>query len=875
MPRTAPRAVAGALLAAGIATIGCATPEPRPTAPPPADAFPFVIPADDALKSATDVSALNPAPLTADHKLTIRNGHFFDKTGRRVRFVGVNIASGDPFPEKKDAPKIAARLRKFGVNLVRLHHMDATWAKPSIFRMTGGYEKTTALDPKSLDRLDFFVAQLAKHGIYVDLNLHVSREWNPADGFPAADGKPALGKVIAYFDARAITLQKQYATQLLTHVNPYLKQRWADLPGLALIELNNEDSLVGTGDGGLPPVFRAELATGWNAFLKTRYGTTAALRSAWNRDATPLGENLLANGRFQSGTQSWVAESQGPTALRLETVDVSGQTNAPDGKALKVTGIRTDGTNWHLQLHQIDLTLKPGQQYTVSFVARADAPRPLIVSARLHQPPWSMVGTETTLGLDTRWKRYTVSFVANQSAVDGHNRLSFTLGDSATDFYLADLSLRPGGGDVALAADQTIEAGTIELPGPSASPPGRDYVAYLMDVEERYTRALRDHIRGLGCSVPVACSQASYGGIAGVWREANLDWVDMHSYWQHPSFPAAAFDPNNFRIDNTPMVKDGGAGTLDGLAMHRVAGKPFTVSEYDHPAPSEWAAEMIPMLFAYAAWQDWDGVFLFDYEPGGRNEIQGYFDVGMHPAKWAFLPYAANLFLRGDLGSAVDQMLLTVPSGQVAALKAAGTDYSFWGTAGQPVGARDFVTHRASVRFDDAATKPELLRRSERRMPLGRLSWDHEASVFIVDAPAAKSVVGLASGKTTTLTNLSLTLRATARNFAAIALTAKDGKPIDRSGSLLLTAVDTVNNRGLDWNAERTFAQNAWKSGPTIATVPSGTVTLTTAARSATVWALDGNGRRRRTLPSRLQNGSLSFEIGPSWQTLWYEIATQ
>jgi len=80
---------------------------------------------------------------------------------------------------------------------------------------------------------------------------------------------------------------------------------------------------------------------------------------------------------------------------------------------------------------------------------------------------------------------------------------------------------------------------------------------------------------------------------------------------------------------------------LDFLLKHD--GKAFTVSEYDHPAPSHYAAEMFPMIASFAAVQDWDGFFQFAW--GGTDHdarrITGYFSLQQHPGKLAFLPAAA------------------------------------------------------------------------------------------------------------------------------------------------------------------------------------------------------------------------------------------
>lgn len=845
------------------------------TTQPTDSGFPFVIPYEMPDGGVTDASDLN-TPIGAQQRIVAKSGHFYDQTGKRVRFVGVNMAAGAAFPTRENAPIVARRLRHFGVNLVRLHHMDAHWSVPNLFYFEGNsYGKSIRkLDPRSLERLDFFVSELKNNGIYVDLNLHVSREWRTVDGFPDGDKAPDLGKVIAYSDAKAIEFQREFAREMLTRKNPYTNQRYADDPVVAVVELNNEDSLVGNGGTGLAPFYRAELQTEWNAFLKRRYGNTQKLLAAWNTGVKPLGSELLKNGRLESGDSSWVKEAQGASGMNFVVESVAGQTNAPEGRALHITSIKPDGTNWHLQLHQVGLTMTPGETYTLSFAARADKARPVGLGTRLHKAPWSMIGLDTTIGLDTRWKRYSYTFVVNDKAEPNSNRISFTLGDNDGDVYLADLSLRPGGGGISIEAGQSVEKGNVDLPGVSGNAPGRDYVAYLMEVEDKYAQGLKELIqKEVGSKALVSCSQASYGGIAGVWRESRMDWVDMHSYWQHPSFPGRAFDLNEYRIENKPMVRSEGAGTLDGLAMHRVAGMPFTVSEYDHPAPNEWAAEMIPTTFAYAAWQDWDGVFVFDYSPSREGKIMAFFDNAQHPAKVAFLPFAARLFRTGGLTPAQATMTLTVPSAQVATLKAQGTDYAFWpNTPG-----KDFRTTRAALRFDPKAEKRTVERTGNQTDTPG-FKW--EGDIVQVDAPAAKALIGFIGGKKAEVTGFRAEMDSSVRNFAAVTLVSRDNKPILQSGSLLLTVADKAENPGLEWNTERTFAKNSWSSGPVRAWSPTGTVTIRLgdpAAKSVTVWALGADGKRGKEIPATLTDGgkALTLRVSPDNQTLWYEIAVQ
>jgi hypothetical protein len=66
---------------------------------------------------------------------------------------------------------------------------------------------------------------------------------------------------------------------------------------------------------------------------------------------------------------------------------------------------------------------------------------------------------------------------------------------------------------------------------------------------------------------------------------------------------------------NTPVVNDPLHSTVVKLTRSAFAGKPFLVSEVNHPRPNEFLSEMIPILAAYSAFQDWDGVFFYSFEP--------------------------------------------------------------------------------------------------------------------------------------------------------------------------------------------------------------------------------------------------------------------
>lgn len=174
------------------------------------------------------------------------NGHFEFSNGKAARFWGVLINSAACFPEHKDADKVARRLAKFGINMVRLHQFDAQWATPNIFQYAKGslLASTRKLDPVSLDRFDYLISALEKEGIYIFMDLLVYRTFKEGDGLENVyDLAPNGAKPYSIFDDDLRKLQQEYAHDLLTHVNPYTGKALVDDPGMAMVAITNENDM--------------------------------------------------------------------------------------------------------------------------------------------------------------------------------------------------------------------------------------------------------------------------------------------------------------------------------------------------------------------------------------------------------------------------------------------------------------------------------------------------------------------------------------------------------------------------------------------------------------------------------------------------------
>ena len=146
---------------------------------------------------------------------------------------------------------------------------------------TGLMQKDNAtIDPQRLDRLDYFIAALKRHGVYVDINLHVGRMY---PGFEKWEGMSGYFKGVDNFVPGMIESQKQFARDLLTHVNPYTRTAYTDEPCVAFVEINNENALFSEWYGGkidkLPPVYLKELENQWNAWLSAKYPVVKSMNS--------------------------------------------------------------------------------------------------------------------------------------------------------------------------------------------------------------------------------------------------------------------------------------------------------------------------------------------------------------------------------------------------------------------------------------------------------------------------------------------------------------------------------------------------------------------------------------------------------------------
>jgi hypothetical protein len=646
---------------------------------------PFVIDHQARQDSPADVSfLLGKDPAGKDGFITVKDGHLVKPDGSRFRIWGVNLtgwARGSAnLPPKDQAELWAAAMARLGVNCIRFHFLDLPTRTPQEIADESRRRETEstgkrfkmrpaglvdssrgdnqALDPEALDRLDFFVAALKRHGIYSNLNLNVGMQYKPGDNVPDSD-VITLTKGYTYIGERMIEMQKQYAKQLLTHLNPYTKTEYRHEPAVATIEIVNENSIL---EFWMRNWLRGELVAG---------GPRNQL------DFTPRYAKQL-DGLYQE----WLAKHCNPKQLE---------------KLREVAGVK------------------------------AGEPVP-----RLRR------------------------------------------------------------GDFSVAPKEQFQA----------------EAEFLTDIEKGFFSGMHDYLKKeLGVqALVIGNADHTYFIPSQPMLRANslTDFVDAHVYWQHPAI---------WGKRNTPMVDDPLNATVVKLSRAPMLGRAFTVSEVNHPNPNEYTAEMIPILAAYAAFQDWDGIYFYTFEPKVGPEWQHYvsdeFDMTLDPVKIPQMSAGALIFSRADVSPAKQTVVRSYSTEQVNETMRLPESERPYFTPGYP--ASNALLHGSRIgSLEGKSSIPTVANPPAPYVSdTGELIWNLEAGkrgLVTIDTPRSQGLVGFIkanAGKTT-----KHLLAEIKNDFAAITLSSLTEQPIQRSNRMLLTATSRWENTGAVWNERRSLQTN-------------------------------------------------------------------
>jgi len=846
--------------------------------------FQFYLPWDDSTESVTNMSAFLDAPAGKYGFVQVTpDGHFrFENREENIRFVGVVNVAISNFPSHTQARVLAARMAKFGINLVRIHLLDVD-GQYGLFQNSA--INTTGLSTDRFDRMDYFVKCLKDKGIYYNFCIQSGRVFKAGDTIDAPIQNDQ-SKYSTLFNPRLITLQKNYARQTLAHVNPYTCLSYADDPGMMSVELTNENSLFNGWFGwqtdylfadnpdGIGEYYSGELDTLFNDWLAEKYKLDSCLKQAWAGDLF-TGTELVKNQSFENGTNQWstyVHAAGGAVA----TIQIDTDTAYDGNQSLKVTATTGGTETWHIQVKTNNFSVEKSKSYKITFYAKAEAtgiPRIEI----MENQTWDWMGGPTYTP-SAEWEKFEFYFTATKST--NAMIIQYDWGQLTGTFWLDSVSVVQSGGTgletgESLALRNVGRTKQINTGRYSARRVG-DNAEFYFDLEGRYISTLTGYLKdSLEIKCPVTFTN-NYYGLASIYSQSRADYMDTHFYWDHPGFPHGWSDID-FIMQNRSMVLDPESSTLNRMPLSRVKGLPLVLSEYNHPYPYIFQAEAPSMLYAYGSFLDLDGILWHAYYDYMNNSTERYqdmfFDIAMNPVIMTQLmlavPYRlgyikpADKYLYGHYREQdifdntklfQDDNVLNIPD----------VDY----------GSSFLQQGFAHASFQDDSTWLEgtlSLSGNPVSTGTGDITWDGVKGVFRVNNPYWQGATGYLKGNVIELDDITLSDINTTDNlgFASVQLISLDSLPISESKRLLLLTSARLENQGLLWNTTKTSLVSAGGIRALCEPV-SGTLTFKYALRdSFYVYRLDERGMRTDPLPVDM---GTQYRINFNNKTLWYEI---
>ena len=409
-------------------------------------------------------------------------------------------------------------------------------------------------------------------------------------------------------------------------------------------------------------------------------------------------------------------------------------------------------------------------------------------------------------------------------------------------------------------------------------------VDFKMEVSKKYFREMYDFLRQLGVKIPINGTNWIQGNLNFLTCQEEMDFSEMHPY---------IYDWGGVRFENrciTQGAKIPGS-MLPGMAKMAVAGRPAFMSEWGSPWPNPYRAEVPIWFAAVSALQGWTGCAIHTYayntrmnvhDPIGRETSTvyvgdsayrgGIFTAWNDWAQFGLFYHSALIVRRGDVKPA-DKKVAMTPEDIFAFKSVQSEEAVELYKLGVSLDGKLPEGYDALVKDTDHAVMedPNL-----RVSCTGQLRRHITKGVGIVDTERTKVAYGKFSGLSDPkLAFDGLTIKAPATtSFGVIAISSLSDAPITQSENMLLTAIGRVRNEGQVTEGDRLVEAG---KAPIMAELIEATISIRTPhADQMKVWGVNAEGLYVATMPTKCEDGVLTFKIGdPAKPACYYLIAKQ
>ncbi len=401
------------------------------------------------------------------------------------------------------------------------------------------------------------------------------------------------------------------------------------------------------------------------------------------------------------------------------------------------------------------------------------------------------------------------------------------------------------------------------------------FMQFLYDIKSAEYVELMDFVKNELNMKAMITSLNFYRDIPLTLLRQRFDVVDSHCYYEHPNFPEKSWQLPSI-ITQTSAIKNM-AATPRMILTNRIPGLPFISTEINLCGPNVFRAESGPLIGGYAALQNWDALYRFEWCSRAEDvyNIDAhniYFATAHDPLGQFSDRIIAAMFLRGDVASAQETYAYSVPVNSVelgirstfpSAFKSLGLVTKV-GSIAQD--SQKVPSNLIKVNPEDA-TDPSKLR-DVRIAELWKKTLDEQIAIsstgqiqlngrtgtFTVSTPRSASVT-LHSGS---LSAGALRVK-NASCFQTIAAISLDDNPIPESNSVLVFQLTNTSKTGVLFdNASKQTLRNIGKM-PMLVYKGSATVEIAT-TRPYKIEALNCDGESYGAVEGTMTKDAFSFK---------------
>ncbi|PWM30086.1 MAG: hypothetical protein DBX55_05325 [Verrucomicrobia bacterium] len=434
---------------------------------------------------------------------------------------------------------------------------------------------------------------------------------------------------------------------------------------------------------------------------------------------------------------------------------------------------------------------------------------------------------------------------------------------------------------------------------------------FLSDISRKFFAEQKAFLRSLGVRAMLT-DQNFWDGYPVALLRKNYDIADSHMYFGHPHFIERPWQlPAKVKTESA--ISEYG-GCIE-LSASQIAGKPFSITEWNYVNNNDHAAEGAFLMGAYGALHKWDMLCRFAYSHGAIDFSKhagpiGHFDTNSNPVAALSDRAGALFFLRGDVGASKFSIPSLLPEDYLLRseklesrsplLKRIGlyaaTEIEFNPTpAGFKIPANApfaVAAERAVVEqnkfdrpvlVDSAEFLPELQKLTAGKIDIENEVYESETSEMVLDkkrgtwrlvTPRSEAFIspegGAFHGNFADIKN--------SRGWSCVLLASIDGKPLKDSSRILILHLSDVKNANMRFDDSEMTVLRDYGHLPLLARRAESLLTFADARAGWRLYALNHDGSRKCEVEMARKGGracvKLSTVSGES-VVFAYELARQ